>query len=109
MTIKVEINMNNFPIKDRVTVYEARTQLGGCHTGVRRGLMRGAASDAAAHASVPRLRFFFFFFHIFAPTRLDSHRLSFDSRQTGPIRPKSGRICRIGSYRLATETGRNQP
>ena len=108
MTIKVEINMNNFPIKDRVTVYEARTQLGGCRTGVRRGLMRGAASDAAAHALVPNLRFFFFF-HIFAPTWLDSHRLSFDSHQTGPIRPESGRIGRIRSYRLATETGRNQP
>ena len=50
MTIKVEINMNNFPIKDRVTVYEARTRLGGCRTGVRRGPMRGAASDMAAHS-----------------------------------------------------------
>ena len=65
--------------------YEARTWLGGCCTGVRRGLMRGAASDAAARASVRHLSFFFFFFFFygFAPTRLDSCWLSLIRAEPG--------------------------
>ena len=52
----------------------------------------------------PRLRFFFFFLR-FAPTmRLDSCRIGFDSSRTGLIRPKSGRIGHIGSYRPAAHT-----
>ena len=72
--------------------------------------------------------FFFFFSRIradsarFAPMRLDSCRIGFDSRRIGLIRPKSGRIGHIGTYRPAAdtvdtaetgrktaETGRNRP
>ena len=94
---------------------------------------RGAApaSDAARHGTrrptrLPARRTasaFFFFFLRFAPTmRLDSCRIGFDSSRTGLIRPKSGRIGHIGSYRPAAhmantaitgrktvETGRNTP
>ena len=58
----------------------------------------------------PRLRFFFFFSRIradsarFAPMRLDSCRIGFDLRRTGLIRPKSGRIGHIRSYRPAADT-----
>ena len=69
--------------------------------GVRRGCPRVG----------PRLRFFFFFFSriradsaLFAPMRLDSCRIGFDSRRIGLIRPKSGRIGHIGSYRPAADT-----
>ena len=88
---------------------------------------RGAAPASDAGRGVkcdclrvgPRLRFFFFFFSRiraysarFAPMRLDSCRIGFDSRRTGLIRPKSGYISHIGSYRPAAdtaETGRNTP
>ena len=40
----------------------------------------------------------FFFFN------WDSRRFGFDSRRTGLIRPESGHISHIGSYRPATET-----
>ena len=76
--------------------------------------------------------FFFFFFSNshqlgsiradaarFAPMRLDSRRIGFDSPRTELIRPKPGRIGHIRSYRLAAdtadtsrktaETGRNMP
>ena len=62
--------------------------------------------------------FFFFFSQIhadstqFAPTRLDSCQIGFDSHQTGLIRPKWGCIRHIRSYRLAAdtaETGRKRP
>ena len=64
---------------------------------------RGAtpASDAVARAS-DRVCVFFFFSRIrvdsarFAPMRLDSCRIGFDSRRIGLIRPKSGRIGHIG-------------
>ena len=81
-----------------------------------------AASDAVDRASVPRLRFCFFFFsqiHAnlgrFAPTRLDSRRIGFDLRRTGLIQPESGRISHIGQYQPATDTAdtaetcRNRP
>ena len=91
MTIKVEINMNNFPIKDRVTVYEARTRLGGCRTGVRRGPMRGAASDVAAHSSMPRLSSFFFFFLTYScqlsSIRVDSALIHADLARIRPYWP----------------------
>ena len=72
--------------------------------GVRRGCPRVG----------PRLRFFFFFFFSriradsarFAPIRLDSCRIGFDSRRIGLIRPKSGRIGHIGSYRPAADTAK---
>ena len=78
--------------------------------GVRRGCPRVG----------PRLRLFYFIFFSwiradsaqFAPMRLDSCRIGFDSRRIGLIRPKSGRIGHIGTYRPAadtadtTETGR---
>ena len=88
---------------------------------------RGAAPASDAGRGVkcdcrrvgPCLRFFFFFFSRiragsarFAPMRLDSCRIGFDSRRTGLIRPKSGCISHIGSYRPAAdtaETGRNTP
>ena len=61
-------------------------------------------------------RFFFFFFFLgFAPMRLDSCRIGFDSRRIGLIRPKSGHIGHIGTYRPAAdtadtaETGRKRP
>ena len=69
---------------------------------------RGAAptSDAARRGTrrptrLPARRtasgfFFFFFFLGFAPMRLDSCRIGFDSRRIGLIRPKSGRIGHIG-------------
>ena len=70
-----------------------------------------AASNAIARTSI-RVCVFFFFLG-FASTRLDlcqisfdSRQIGFDSRRTGLIRPKSGRIDHIGSYRLATETDR---
>ena len=56
--------------------------------------------------------FFFFFSRIcadsarFAPMRLDSCQIGFDSRRIGLIRPKSGCIGHIGSYRPAADTGR---
>ena len=46
----------------------------------------------------------FFFFLGFAPTRLDSCRIGFDSRQIGLIRPKSGRYGRN-----RPKNGRNKP
>ena len=69
---------------------------------------RGAApaSDAARCRCLrvgPRLHFFFLGF---APMRLDSCRIGFDSRRTGLIRPKSGRIGHIGSYRPAADTAK---
>ena len=82
---------------------------------------RGAApaSDAGRGCprDGPRLRFFFFSriradSARFAPMRLDSCRIGFDLRRTGLIRPKSGCISHIGSYRLAAdtaETGRKRP
>ena len=54
----------------------------------------------------------FFFFLGFAPTRLDSCRIGFDSRRTRLIQPKSGRIGHIGLYRPVAdtaETRRKQP
>ena len=82
---------------------------------------RGAApaSDAARRGTrrptrLPARRtafgFFFFFSRIraksarFAPMRLDSCRIGFDSHQTGLIRPKSGHIGHIRSYRPAVDT-----
>ena len=68
-----------------------------------------AASDAVARVS-HRVCIFFFFSRIrtdsarFAPMRLDSCRIGFDSRRTGLIRPKSSRIGHIGSYRPAVDT-----
>ena len=72
--------------------------------------------------------FFFFFSRIhadsaqFAPMRLDSCRIGFDSRRIGLIRPKSGRIGHIGHIGRRpilpiqagkrpkqAETGRNRP
>ena len=41
--------------------------------------------------------------------RLDSCRIGYDSRRTGLIRPKSGCISHIGSYRPAAETGWKRP
>ena len=88
---------------------------------------RDAASDVVARAP-DRVCIFFFFSRIradstrFAPMRLDScrigfdsRRIGFDSRRIGLIRPESGRIGHIGSYRPATdtadtaETGRKRP
>ena len=68
--------------------------------------------DAVARATDRVCVFFFFFFLGFAPMRLDSCRIGFDSRRTGLIRPKSGCIGHIGSYRPAADTaeiGRNTP
>ena len=79
---------------------------------------RGAApaSDAVARAS-DRVCVFFFFFSDsrrlgsiradaarFAPMRLDSCRIGFNLRRIGLIRPKSGRIGHIGSYRPTADT-----
>ena len=61
---------------------------------------RDAAFDAVARASDHVCVFFFFFSRIradsarFAPMRLDSCRIDFDSRRIGLIRPKSGHIGR---------------
>ena len=56
-----------------------------CHTRIRRGPTRDATSDAVARASVCVCVFFFLGF---APTRLDSCRIGFDSSRTELIRPK---------------------
>ena len=71
-------------------------------------LTRDAASDAVAYVSDHVC--FFFFSRIradsaqFAPMRLDSCRIGFDSCQTELIQPKSGRIGHIGSYRPKANT-----
>ena len=71
---------------------------------------RDAASDVVTRMSVPRLCFFFFFSRIcadsarFTPTWLDSCQIGFDSHRTGLIRPESGHIGHIGSYRPAIDT-----
>ena len=76
------------------------------------------ASDTVARTSVPRQSFFFWICADsarFVPTRLDLHRIDFDSRRTELIWPESGRIGHIGSYRPATDmantakTGRKRP
>ena len=57
---------------------------------------------------------FFFFSRIradsarFAPMRLDSCRIGFNSRRTGLIRPKSGLIGHIRSYRPAADTAKTR-
>ena len=88
-----------------------------CRICVRLGAMRDVASDAVARVS-DRVCVFFFFSRIcadsawFAPMRLNSCRIGFDLCRTGLIRPKSGRIGHIRSYRLAADTaeiGRNMP
>ena len=55
-----------------------------------RSLMRGAASDMAARASMPHLSFFFF--NGFVSTRLDSHQLDFYSHRLGQNQAESGHI-----------------
>ena len=77
--------------------YEARTWLGGCHTGVRRGPMRGAVSDVAAHSSVPRLSFFFFF-------SLDSRWPSSIRTDSASIRTEPGRFGQ--NQAVSAELGR---
>ena len=81
----------------------------------RRGT-RGAApvSDAGRGIRCGCLRvgpcLLFFFSRIradsaqFAPMRLDSCRIGFDSCRTELIQPKSGRIGHIGSYRPTANT-----
>ena len=61
-------------------------RLGGCRTGVRRGLTWGAATDAAARALVPRLIIIIiiiFFVFGFTPTRAEPGRI-------GSYRPNIG-------------------
>ena len=73
------------------------------------------ASDTVARMLVPRQSFFFWIcadLARFVPTRLDLRQIDFDSCRTELIRPESGRIGHIGSYRLATDmakTGRKRP
>ena len=78
-----------------VTIYESRTLLGGCCTGVRWGCpCVGAAFELFFFFLI-----FFFYYHSFAPTRL-----WFASNRAN--------LARIGLYWLATETaeiGRNRP
>ena len=62
-----------------LTVYEARTWLGGCHTRVRCGVRR------PTRLPMRRCCIWVFFFHGFAPTQINSCR-------TRLIWPKSGRI-----------------
>ena len=80
---------------------KTRTRHQRCRTRVRRGTRRPTRLPARRTASA---FFFFFFFLGFAPTRLDSCRIGFDSRRIGLIRPKSSRIGHIGSYRPAADT-----
>ena len=68
-----------------------------------RSLMRGAASDMAARASMPRWPFFFFFF-FFSRIRVDSARFAPTRLLFSPTRPESSQI---GSYWLATEMALN--
>ena len=73
---------------------------------------RGAAPAYVAVArALDCVCFFFFFFSRiradltrFAPMQLDSCRIGFDSRRTRLIRPKSGRIGHIKSYRPTADT-----
>ena len=85
----------------QVFAYEAQMWLGGCRTGVRRGLIW----DAVARVSVLHLSYFllFIFFHGFAPTQLDSRQLDFDSCQTGLIRPESRCIGRQPKWQKQAE------
>ena len=73
----------------------------------------GRSTRGAAPASVRVCVFFFFFFPWirtdsaqFALTRLDSCWIGFDLRRTGLIRPKTGHIGHIGSYRSAADTAK---
>ena len=90
----------------------ARTRLESCRTGVRCGPTWGVAFDVAAHATVPRLSFFFFFF---ITDSLQLGLIRADFHRTWPIRPESGHIGQIGSYRPAikvvetNQNGRNKP
>ena len=103
--------------------YETWRQLENCNCQWHSQWSGGLESKDAA-PEVPHLRpmrlparrtasafFFFFFSRIradsarFAPMRLDSCRIGFDSRWTGLIQPKSGRIRHIESYRPTAETG----
>ena len=97
----------------QVSAYEARTRLGRCRIGVRRDCPRGVVASEL---------FFIFIFHEFAPTRLDSRRLSLirvdlasihvDLRRTGSIRPELGRIGWRPKWPKRTktvETSRNRP
>ena len=97
ITSSIDPCINNLSL----THQKARTRHQRCRTRVRRGCPRVG----------PRLLFFFFFFSRiradsarFAPMRLDSCQIGFDSRRIGLIRPKSGRINHIGSYRPAADT-----
>ena len=90
--------------------YETWRQLENCncqwHSQWSGGLESMDAAPEVPHPRPTRLparrtvsAFFVFFFS-------DSCRIGFDSRWTGFIRPKSGRIGHIESYRLTAETGR---
>ena len=81
-------------------VWEALTRLGGCCTGVRRGVR----PPTPLFACWCRVWVFFFGFE---PTWLDSHWLGFDSSRTRLIWPESGSIGWIGSFRPVVETYRN--
>ena len=83
-----------------VLTWKARMRLGGCCIRVWRSLMRLPTRRCCVWV------FFVFFFFS------DLHRLDFDSRRTGLIRPELGCIGHIGPYRRATEIaeiGRNWP
>ena len=102
--------------------YETWRQLENCncqwHSQWSGGLESTDAAPEVPHPRPTRLpsrrtvsAFFFFFSRIrtdlarFASMRLDSCWIGFDSRWTGLIRPKSGRIGHIGSYQPTAETG----
>ena len=84
----------------QVSAYEAQMRLGGCRTGVRRGLMR----DAVARVSVLHLSYFFYLFFF-----TDSRRLNLIRADSTSIRAEPGWFDQNRGVSAGNRNGRNRP